>query len=447
MVRQHRKRRSEKPSYIRFYCPVGHRDVALEELRFKIGWHHRGKPVTFDELRINQRTGESNPLLKSPLAVPGRLTASHNVQLLSALQQARCHETLQPVLPYCSCNGHDHRIELTLMDLILLTGDVSTGKTCYFYGLEDFFHQKYRGELAIDVDLRPISSLQIVKQGIRLLREKGELPPPTQLGEMREIRFTIRRDKRQNWPDRDVTLFSYDTPGEISNSLSKIEQHFAFSRHADHIIFFIDPHNVQSLVRLCTSNHSETPREFDDSFIALNRLIAFLEGAFPGREKLPMNLAIVVTKCDEFENYFSDDLRGQLSHVHQPFQKPDLNSLNLISDTFKRWLMDLDESQSLKPILPMANRFRNVGFFPVSGLGTRVYEDEIYVDASEKLNGAIIQEERSLDEESGSSTELERVDNEPVKKKITVYRLKGEFNPIYVDLPILWLYLQGKKGL
>lgn len=399
------------------------------------------------------------------LNLPLNLNSKAQDAVLEEFKAARCVLCGRPVVPYCHLTGpeHEHRVyfDQDLSNVICLTGPTQSGKTIYFHLLEEYFRKYYIVNYRIPVRLGPYSSRKIIRKNNSNMYKTKELPDPTERFETMQVQFSIG-PTRQSWPNKSIHLFFYDTSGEVVKEMHLMQKIFGYFSFSHSLVLFIDPYGIPELAQQCRSYGIGLHPEAQDPLLLkniLDDLIDFLgETVYPNHDVFPMNLAIAITKCDEymylFHKEYGEKQQGKsllelLGDVHLPgASKPNLEPLDKISQEFKRWLSQFDNPRQVVTafINTAEAKFQKVGYFPVSSLGTRSYfEQEIKgISATTGKGEFLQQEDKALDDDSEAVSSLLQIEkNEDLKPSINVKKTRkyeGDLDPLYLDYPILWLY-------
>jgi len=461
---------------VKVHCPVADSEIPIESISFRCSGEHLGadspaacanylQAMTFEEVRKGYReTGEGNnvvhtPLLKYMLDLPpAKLRAKNRDYVLNILKRARCSITNHPVVPYCNCQGADreHRIDFdyTVSDLIALTGPVAVGKTVYLHMLERYLNQLYNVGYKINVKLDPFETRSMVRDNLRKMYKERILPRPTAMGEKFEYRFTVG-PSWSGWPDRPIKLFINDTSGEIPERMDLVKKHFGFFAFSDSLVLFLDPYSIPELARECLRPDSQTDDQQDPFFIQsiLENLIEFLGfRAYNSDKKYPVNLAVAITKCDEYMHKFDEELKAELKNVHHlGAQKPNFEPLDRISASFKQLLSQFDSPHSTVAsfINKAEHSFAKVGFFPISSLGTGVVKEKVEITSMAHTGSGFISAGQSLDDAAANASNWETSpSNQPqTLEKTTTFinKYEGNLDPLYLDYPILWLQKHRRR--
>jgi len=131
--------------------------------------------------------------------------------------------------------------------------------------------------------------------------------------------------------------------------------------------------------------------------------------------------------------------------------KPNLEPLDKISDSFKKWLLNFDSPPCLMATFmnKAEYQFAKVGYFPISSLGTRVAREEVELTNGFRTDNAFMHAGPSLDElatnvsneEISFSKQLQTMG----KMKAFINKYQGNLNPLYLDYPILWLQKHRRR--
>lgn len=458
-------------------CPVADAEIPLEQITFRCSGEHLGadspaacanhlRAMTFEEIRRGYYeigsgpTAVQTPVLKKMLDLPpAKLRAKSRDYVLNTLKSARCSISNHPVVPYCNCQGADreHRLDFdyTVSDLIALTGPPEVGKTVYLHMLERYLNQLYNVGYKINAKLEPFETRSMVRDHLRRMYKERILPRPTQPGEKFEYRFTIG-PSWSGWPDRPLKLFINDTSGEIPKDMNLIKKHFGFFAFSDSLVLFLDPYSIPELARECRLRKGSSVDDQEDPFFIesiLDNLIEFLGfRAHDSDKKYPVNLAVAITKCDEYQHRFDEEFMAELKNVHHPgAQKPNFAPLDKISESFKQWLEQFDSPHSSVAtfISRAENTFAKVGYFPISSLGTGVIKEAVEVTGPAHSGSDFVSTGLSLDEQSAnaSSRATPFSDQSQTLERTTTYinKYEGNLEPLYLDYPILWLQKHRRR--
>lgn len=463
---------------VKVHCPVADSEIPIENITFRCSGEHLGadspaacanylQAMTFEEVRRGYReTGEGNNLSQTPLLrtfldlPPIKLRAKNRDYVLNTLKSARCSITNHPIVPYCTCQGTDreHRIDFdyTVSDLIALTGPVEVGKTVYLHMLERYLNQLYNVGYKINAKLDPYETRTMVRDNLRRMYRERLLPRPTQPGEKYEYRFTIG-PSWSGWPERPIKLFINDTSGEIPKDMNLIKKHFGFFAFSDSLVLFLDPYSIPELARACRLRKNlPTDDQLDPFFIEsiIENLIEFLGiRAHNSDKRYPVNLAVAVTKSDEYESMFENELTAELGNVHlDGASKPNFEPLDKISKMFKEWLSRFDSLPD-KPVASFMSKaehsFAKVGYFPISSLGTGVVQEEIETTSMAHTGASFFSTGQSLDDEAANASNRESPSSiqlqTPEKTTTFINKYEGNLEPRYLDYPILWLQKHRRR--
>lgn len=457
-------------------CPVSDTELPIEKIWFRCSGEHLGadsriacenhiRPISFDEMIAGYREfGSSNniervSLLRYRLNLPKKLRPEHRDLVLNVLMEAKCSNCGLLFQPCCHCQGkealvQEHRLdfEFTLSDIIATTGPVAVGQTVYFHMLKFYLENKYIGNYKAHVKLEPTETRIAVNESLfRMIRERI-LPSPTYIAERWEFHFTISPAK-SGWPAQPIKFLMYDTSGSIPTNMNSMEKYFGYFTFSDSLVLFLEPYSIQELAKNCHSHIGmgaiwESPDPIIMNHI-LDNIIEFLGArVYSQIYKYPVNLAVVITKCDEYMHMFSNELKAELNSVHLPgAQKPNFEPLDKISMMFKEWLKRFDSPHSsVASFISRAdNQFAQVGYFPISSLGTGVMGEAIeetytYVD--------FISTAKPLDDDTGNAfLGMSPTNQPPIPEKRFTFMLKyqGDLNPFYLDYPILWLHKHRRR--
>lgn len=448
--------------------------VPLEKIYWRCSGEHLGRSLdskgcpnftnsfTFGDMQKGYYTSsqgndaEITVFLQSKPNLP-QLVPSNKEKILRELSKTRCYLCGRLMLPYCRCTGNEkeHRIyfDLDLSAVICLTGPVSSGKTVYLHLLDHYFQIKYAAKYRIPYRLGREEASQVIRDGLDKMERDKILMHPTSNEEYDgglEIRYTIG-PSRSNWPSEAINLFFYDTGGEVLDELKRMYRFFGYFLFSKNLVLLIDPFSIPDLGRKCNSfseDELEKPVTPLKLLTMLERLIEFLrDRIYPNVKVLPMNLALTITKCDEYMHLFDSKLQQLLNTVHlSEGTKPNLDHLDEISEEFKNWFFKYADAKVVSFLTEAEGNFNKVGYFPISSLGTRAYYEEQEVETSGYTggDGGFATPGRSLEDlPEQVSSRIEQAQQQPnaQKKAITIIRkYEGELNPLYLDYPILWLY-------
>lgn len=423
-------------------------------------------PISFDEMVSGYRTNKENKteikLLREPLNIASFLSPKYETYVFKRLKSAKCAIDGKPIAPYCKLEQHEgeHRInfDLDLSDVISLTGAVDCGKTVYFHLLEEYLRGKYVNDYKIPVNLSPDASRERIRLKLTEMHETKKLMEPTAVGEEMEIQLKIGPSDN-GWLSKPINLYFLDTSGELihtpfdpTHDMARMAEHFGYFIFSDNLMLLIDPYSIPELAECCETQ--STRIKYNDKLIIVNildRITNFLDGFCDTiNNKFAMNLAIAVTKCDEYMRLFSPDLIKLLKEVHRPgAQGPNLEPLDQISENFEEWLARFDSPAPHKVVSTFITiakaKFDNVGFFPISSLGKHAFyepievETDIGIESHEKFSvgKSLVEEEK----DNSSFMPSETISTKSKTKEIRFIRkYEGALSPLYVDYPILWMH-------
>lgn len=454
-------------------CPEGQVEQPIERIWFRCSGEHLGinspiacknhlTPISFEEMKTGYReTGsgaaiERIPLLRPRLSLPEKLRPENKDFVLYSLMGAKCALCGRIIQPYCRCQGEDkpdHRLyfDFTLSDIVCLTGPVSAGKTVYFHVLKHYLEKKYTKDYKLLVRLEPQKTREHIHDSLTKMINEKIIPHPTERGEQWEVRFTVG-PAESGWPTKPIKLFMYDTSGEILWKMEFMQQHFEFFSFSDSLVLFLDPYSISELAKKCHPQDDERNKgkqNLSNINKILEDIIAFLgERAYPNFHKYPVNLAVAITKCDEFMGSCNnEELIGLLGTVHPSgAKKPNLEPLDKISSLFRDWLSHFEELEDF--INKADSAFAKVGYFPISSLGTGVIEEPV-VEIVEKSSGEFISRAQALDPDANDtsvSTTQSDYQAPATETRITIRKkYQGDLNPLYLDYPILWLQKHRRR--
>lgn len=398
------------------------------------------------------------------LNLPLNLNSKAQEAVFEEFKAARCVLCGRLVVPYCHLTGpeHEHRIyfDQDLSNVICLTGPVASGKTIYLHLLEEYFRKYYVVNYSIPVRLGPYDTRKKIRRSLSEMYNTKKLPDYTTTKEVTPVQFTIGTTG-QSWPERPIHLFLHDTSGEIIKEMHLMQKYFGYFSFSHSLVLLIDPYGIPELAQKCRSYGIGLHPEVQDPLMLkniLDDLIDFLgETVYPNHDVFPMNLAIAITKCDEymylFHEEYGDKRQGKtllelLGEVHLPgASKPNFEPLDKISQEFRRWLSQFDNPRQVVTafIKTAEAKFQKVGFFPVSSLGTRsYYEQQMEAGSVITGTGGFLQETKALDDDPDAVSSFPQPgEDEDLKSNINVIKIRkyeGDLDPLYLDYPILWLY-------
>lgn len=210
----------------------------------------------------------------------------------------------------------------------------------------------------------------------------------------------------------------------------------------------IDPLGIPTLNKKCESIKNRERKEDSviDLKLELENLIQFLNrrNGHEGHNKpLNMNLAVAVTKCDEFQTQLNTELLTALGQVHVRGQsRPNLKVLDKISHLFQKWLQNVEDGKDsvIHPFMSTAKSFfKNVGYFPISSLGIQPKKRMKKVREHVSSSGAFTPGQ-ALDNNDYENKQYSNKGSEFKEVEREVWTYDGEVDPKYLDYPILWLY-------
>ncbi|MBD3401928.1 hypothetical protein GF420_03455 [candidate division GN15 bacterium] len=223
-----------------------------------------------------------------------------------------------------------------------LYGHANSGKTVYYTVLNE--ECKIAKDLQISVtdnatsgeflaNYRAIWGLGVTSDVGTMVDQRGEqrFPDPTASGKVLQFNAILDRSKK-------VSVVSYDYPGDaisISERTDLTETVTDFMGGADGLLFFFDPKTLQA--ELQTQAHVA-------SFVAM------LERLAPLKARLPIPIALVITKSDLLDGFSGDNqvvlVPGDLEHI--------------LAEDFERFLDEVLSSNQIASNPAWAGSVRNI---------------------------------------------------------------------------------------
>lgn len=221
-------------------------------------------------------------------------------------------------------------------------GHANSGKTVYFTVLNE--ECKIARDLQISVtdnatsgeflaNFRSIWGLGVTSDVGTMVDQRGEqrFPDPTASGKILQFNAILDRSKK-------VSVVSYDYPGNsvsISERTDITDKVFDFMNGADGLLFFFDPKTLQA--ELQTQAHVAS-------------FVAQLERLAPLSSRLPIPIALVITKADLLDGFTGDN---QVMLVPPETE-------HVLAEDFERFLDEILSSNRIAGNPAWAGSVRNV---------------------------------------------------------------------------------------
>jgi hypothetical protein len=282
------------------------------------------------------------------------------------------HNSFIKVCPNC---GTQQPVSTGDTSTIAVIGPRSSGKTCFITSLiHQIDNQLARQSMyRMSLEWRDDEGRKYFRDQRDTLFKKLQLPINTQKHlPLRSLDITIRFPLRgwtrwlRHGSQATIPLVFPDPSGELFVTLNDAYS-LSFLHQSPQVLLMLDPLSSPKMQESRKqSGIGALDGSFDDPEDALNSLVIAVRAEMGlSRGKIPKDLAVVLTKCDE-PNVFDPD--NDAYAFHQQGGRYDPRLANNISQYVER---HLEEDLGIPKVVALAKEnFRSVCFFAASALGT-----------------------------------------------------------------------------